>query len=131
MAGFLCNAAMAGGARAPELERHVVARQQVAPVPAEAQVRDAGDDLAEEAPRARRLLLAQIKPNPQLGLSNSSTGWVCRSAAGRAEGLCGCTPHYFTACIALLSVLSMPATDDAWKHILVDHCSAAGTPTCS
>lgn len=68
MAWVLCTAAMAGEARIPELERHVVARQQVAPVPAEAQVGDAGDDLAEEAPRARRLLLAQIK-YPVLGFN--------------------------------------------------------------
>ena len=43
--------------RAPELERHVIARKQVPPVVAELQVRDAGDDLAEEAPRAWRLRL--------------------------------------------------------------------------
>ena len=48
---------MACEVRAPELERHEVARQQVAPVPAEPQVRDAGYDLAKEAACARRLLL--------------------------------------------------------------------------
>ena len=48
-------------AEVPQLERHEVAREHVAPAPAELEVAHAAEQLAEEAARASRLLLVQGK----------------------------------------------------------------------